>query len=276
MLEWSAVFNNAATFANYVSRMQKVCFFIGPPVSWLTPAVRHVAKGLKKFQDSSFKFPNFIRSELLLRIVRHETAASEFAQACWRSFLFAFRVPSETLQLVRAYRGDEINAFSPQKEKALIGIRTTPDGCFLVTKFKWRKNITGGCVLRRPCFCTGGRPAARACCPVHVLWPSIRERVSPGEPLFTAANSRNFNGILRAVLSRLRVLAAPRYSSHGFRLGAAQELKEVGSPWAVVATAGLWRSPAFRGYVDLTAEVEQGVRSLFPVDPDSESDAEAA
>ena len=158
---------------------------------------------------------------------------------------------------------------------ALVGVRTTPDGCFLVAKFKWRKNITCGFVLRRPCFCRGDRPAARACFPVHALWPSIRELVPPGQPLFTTVNSRNFNMILRAVLTRIRITAAKRYSSHGLRRGASQELEEVGSPWAVVAAAGLWRSPAFRGYVDLTAEVEQGVRSLFPVDSDSESDAEA-
>ena len=211
----------------------------------------------------------------MLRLIRRETVVSEFAQARGMSVLFPFRVPSETMQLVRTYRNDEICAFSPHLEKTLIGIRTTPDGCFLVAKFKWRKNITGGCVPRRPCFCCGDRPDALAFCPVHVLWPAIRERVPPGQPLFTTVNSRNFNRITRAVLTRLRITASKRYSSHGFRRGAAQELKEVGSPWAVVATAGLWRPPAFRGNVDLTAEVEQGVRSLFPVDSDSESDAEA-
>ena len=73
----------------------------------------------------------------------------------------------------------------------------------------------------------------------------------------------------------MRAKAAERYSSHGFRCGAAQELKEVGSPWTVVATAGLWRSPTFRRYAAMTADVEQGVRILFPADSDSESDPEA-
>ena len=163
-----------------MSHIQKVCFFTGSPVSWLTSAVRHVAKGLKKCQGNSFEFPNFILIELLLRIIRRETVVSEFAQACWASFLFAFRVPSETPQLVRAYRGDEICAFSPRKEKALIWIGSTPDGCFLVTKFKWRKNITGGCVLRHPCFCTGDRPAARARCPAHVPWQPYANALHPG------------------------------------------------------------------------------------------------
>ena len=192
------------------------------------------------------------------------------------SFLVAFRVPAESIQLTRAYRRDEINAFPPQREKALIGLRTTQDGCFLVDKLKWRKNIAGGRILRLPCFCGGDRLSSRACCPVHVLWPAIRARVPPGSPLFSAVDGRNFNRIARAVLTRLRVSAATRYSPHGFRRGPAQELKEVGSPWDGVTTAGLWRPPALRGYLDMTTDVEQCVRSLFPVDTDSESDAAAA
>ena len=275
VLEWGAVFSDTATFANYISHLQKVCFFAGLSVDWLTPAVRHVARGLKKCQDTSFKFPNFIRVALLLQIIQHEPADSEFAQAFWLSFLFAFRVPSETLQLVRAYTDDEITAFTPYREKALIGLRTTPQGSFLVTKFKWRKNIAGGCILRMPCFRSGDQASSRSYCPVHVLWPAIRGRVPPGEPLFSAVNRRNFNRILKAALSRPKADSAARYTSHGFRRGAVQELKECGSPWAVLASDGLWRSPAFRGYVDMAEDVELGVRNLFPVDLDSESDAEA-
>ena len=74
-------------------------------VSWLTTDGRHVSKGLKKCQRSSFKFPNFSRAELLLRIIRHEKAPVEFAKACWMSPLLEFRVPSEKMHLVRAYMG---------------------------------------------------------------------------------------------------------------------------------------------------------------------------
>ena len=118
-----------------------------------------------------------------LRIIRHEKADSEFAQARWMSFLFAFRVPSETLHLARAYRGDGINAFSPQREKALIGIRTGPGGYFLAVKLKWRENITGGRILRQRFFRAGDRPASSAFCPVHTLCSAIRARVQPGSPL---------------------------------------------------------------------------------------------
>ena len=55
------------------------------------------------------------------RIILLETALSELAQACWMSFLFALRAPSETIRLQRAYRNDDISAFCRQKEKAMIG-----------------------------------------------------------------------------------------------------------------------------------------------------------
>ena len=37
----------------------------------------------------------------------------------------------------------------------------------------------------------------------------------------------------------------------------------------IVSSAGVWNAPAFRGYADLTADVEQEVRNLFPLDPES-------
>ena len=161
----------------------------------MAPAVRHIAKGLKKCHDVSFKLPNFNHSRLLLRIIRLETVQIEFDQACWMSFLFAFRVPSETLRMQMAFRNDDISAFSPQKEKVLIGIRDGPDGQFLVVEMKRGKNLTQGCVLRLPCFCTAGLPLANACRPVHILWPAIRPRVPPCDHLFSAVNARNFNRI---------------------------------------------------------------------------------
>ena len=69
---------------------------------------------------------------------------------------------------------------------------------------------------------------------------------------------------------------AHRYSSHGFRSGTSQELKETGSPWSAVASLGILHSPAFRGYLDMSRGVEMGARQLFDVDLESESEAEEA
>ena len=40
VLEWSSVFPDTATYANYISHLQKACFLIGSPTKWLTPAAR--------------------------------------------------------------------------------------------------------------------------------------------------------------------------------------------------------------------------------------------
>ena len=117
MLAWSAVFNDTATYYNYTIRLQKVCFFLGSSSDWLTPAVRHLAKCLKKCQDKSSKFPNFIRSRLPLRLVKSGAIRSYFAQACLFSFIFNFRVPSETLQLRRPYRNGRMAEFPPHAER---------------------------------------------------------------------------------------------------------------------------------------------------------------
>ena len=50
-LQWSSMFNNTATFGNYVSLLEKYCFFLHFPTAWKPPCVRHVAKGLGKFQN---------------------------------------------------------------------------------------------------------------------------------------------------------------------------------------------------------------------------------
>ena len=47
--------------------------------------------------------------------------------------------------------------------------------------------------------------------------------------------------------------------------------KSPAPPWAVVASSGLWRPPSFRGYVDMSRDVELGVQQMFDVDFDSDS-----
>lgn len=96
VIEWGAVFSDTATCATYISHMQKVCFFARAPANLMAPAVRRAAKGLKKCQYTRFRFPNFIRSDFLLRLLNMEKISSEFAKACAISFIFAFRAPSET------------------------------------------------------------------------------------------------------------------------------------------------------------------------------------
>ena len=198
-MERISVFNDTDTYHNYTQHMQKVCFFLGMSTDWYTPAVKHVAKGLKRRQDISSKFPNYVRARLLLRLIRSGPIQSEFAQACLIRFLFSFRVPPETLQMCRSYREDRLAEFSPQGKKAWIGVRLVKGYPFLAAKLSSRKNLTCGVIMTRPCFCGLDTDAARLVFPVHFLWPAVMDRVPCGKPLSKVSNRRNFNRTLKAI-----------------------------------------------------------------------------
>ena len=227
--------------------------------------------GKSKGRSSRF---NFTRSPPLTQRVRHESAKSESAQASFFSCLFALRVPSDTPQLRRAYKGDPLLAFTPQPDKALIGAAAVGGETFPLTKFSYRGNLVGGFSLRMPCFCLLGRDQARTFTPAHVFWKEVRMHVAPDQPPLRGVDRGNFNRTMEAVLARLSIPAAGRFSSQGIRRGAEQELKESGSPWVVVASAGVWNFPDFRGYFDMAKDVEIGVDRLFAIDQVSRSDAE--
>ena len=67
VLQRSSVFNDTPTFGNYVCLLGRCCFFLRFPTTWKTSCVAHVARGLRKFQDHSFRFSNFIRIPLILK-----------------------------------------------------------------------------------------------------------------------------------------------------------------------------------------------------------------
>ena len=163
----SSGFNVKDTYANYTHHMQNVCFSLGMPTSWYTPDAKYVAKGTKKRQDLSFRFPNYVRSRLLIRLVRAESAQSEFPHACLLSFLFRFMVPSETLQLRRSHRDDRPTEFPPQIKKALIGARLVKGRPFLAAKLSSRKYMTCGVIMKRPFFCGLNADTARLVCPMR-------------------------------------------------------------------------------------------------------------
>ena len=90
---------NTAARGNYIARLRKTCYFSHAPADWMTPAVHHVARGLRKCQDRSSLFPNHVRGFLMLRISHRVSSAGEFAQSRHLSLLFAHRIPAETLKL---------------------------------------------------------------------------------------------------------------------------------------------------------------------------------
>ena len=218
---------------------------------------------MKLAAKGQFRFPNFITSDVVLRIIKHETPSGEFGQLAFIAFLFALRVPSEALPLRRAFAYDDLEGFRPMRDPALISLRGSANNPCLVLRLATRKNLPSGCIMRRPCFCDIAKCAEHRLCPVHFLWPLIRARVPAGKALFPPYSGRNVNAVLRAVLTKLSVPEASRFSPRGFRRGAAQELKATGSQWSTVAAAGCWQSLDFKGYIDLTADVARDMSKLL-------------
>lgn len=120
------------------------CYVLRKPVGWSTPAVIHAAYALRLVGKNRIRFTNFIRSELIRRIIRAEPKGSELPQLAYLAFLFAFRVPSEALMLQRAHKHDEVNLFTPHDEKALIACRVIDGKEVLVVKLAWRKHMPVG------------------------------------------------------------------------------------------------------------------------------------
>ena len=126
--------------------------------------------------------------------------------------------------------GDPLLACSPQQGEALIGTSVAGGGTYLVAKFSRRKNMAGGRILRRPCFCLVGRRRATSLRPIHSFRAEVRRRVAPGGILFRSVNRGNFSRMLKAIIAQLRAPGANRYISHGFRRAEAQGMKETRPP----------------------------------------------
>ena len=230
-------------------------------------------RGPKLASKGEFRFPNFITSDAAIRIIKHATPSGEFGQLDFVAFLFSLRVPSEALLLRRrAYANDDLEGFQPMRGRALISLRGPANNLCLVLRLATRKNLPLVCILRRHCFCDIAKCAERRLCPVHFLWPLVRARVPAGIPISPTYSIRNVNSVLRTALAKLSIPEASRFSPHGFRSGAAQELKTTGSQWPTVAAAGCWQSLSFKGYIDLTADVAREMSKLLAESFASDSD----
>ena len=269
---WSATFRPGKTFQNYLAHLKKACALMNHPTDWLTQTVREVSNGLINAQDLSFKFPNFIKSGLLIDLLTYLKMDSVMGQACFLSYLFALRTPSETLRLVRAFADDRLTEFVPQEDKALIGTRTYKETTVLVIKFSFRKNIRNGCILMRPCLCDEECVTANALCPVHMVWPVIRDRVAAGDPLFPTLTTNSFNRHLKSTMTAMAVPEGGLFSSHAFRRGATQEIKDSGSTFATILKTGTWRSACYKNYLDLQADEAINISTLLLENLGSDSD----
>ena len=156
VLLWSATFAHGRSFSNYIAHLRKGCSLLGDPSDWATQTVYSAADGLMKAKKGPFKFPNFLFVKDVFALVEFLRSGSEFALVAFIFFLFSIRVPSDALQLRRAFRDDPISEPVDQPEKALIGVRKFMGSESLVIKTAWGKNLEGRCIPKRTCICSRG------------------------------------------------------------------------------------------------------------------------
>ena len=105
VLQRSALFNETATFQQYINSMRKVCYILREPLDWATKAVVHAAYGLRLASANRIRFPNFIRIELIWRLNRCLWEDDALSRLAYISCLSALRVSSDSLQIRRAHKG---------------------------------------------------------------------------------------------------------------------------------------------------------------------------
>ena len=243
---------------------------------WDSAIVRSISRGLENSQDRSFAFPNFFFSKDLTALLDHEGPDSPFFQVAYMSYLFSLRVPSEALTMKRAFRDDPLTEFVPQTDKVLIGIRTYEATDLLVVKFAYRKNIRGGCVLFRPCICAEPDCRARTLCPLHAIWPRIRDRTLAGGLLFPMFSPCSLNRTFKVVMTKMGYRDGPKFSSHAFRRGATQEIKDSGSTLSVIIKSGTWTHAGYKSYLDLQADYAINISRFLIESLGSDSEEEDA
>ena len=261
---WSAVFKPGKTFGIYLSHLAKACQLMGIDCSWKSnDTVIAVAKGLRNKPSGKIKFHNSLEPATLNRLVKTETWSSELAQISYIAFLFMLRLPSEALPLKRALPSDRLLCNDISSSPAVIGLREFHGEQRLVIKLAKRKNTRDAFSATRPCFCGDNFLLPRHNCPIHRFWKAVIATVAPGAPLFPNLQGKNFSRILRAVLGKLEIPDAEKYSSHCFRRGAAAAILNSGSTLSEIMRTGGWASSSFKVYLDLHRSEELAMKDVL-------------
>ena len=244
------------TYKNYLSIRKKECFLLEMDTKRDTPAIRTISQGLGNSQGRSFafpNFPNFIYPNDILNIGGQEGGNPPFSQLAFISYLFSLRLPSETLEIRRAYADGPMAEFLPQAGKALMGVVKYKGHQMIVLKFAFRGNIMGGFVLFRPCLCSEQDSRVPTLCPAHAIWPMIRGRAPVGERIFAKFPPYFGTRSTKIVMTRIGHLEGPKFSSRSFRRGAAQEINDIGATISLIIQSGTSTHSGYRAYLDLQA-----------------------
>ena len=141
----------------YPAHLQKASILLDHSLDWFTPTIRQISNRLIKAQDVSFKSPNFIQPNDIIRILGHVKVDTDLGQLFYLSYLSPLSVHSKTLRPTRTFSDDPITQFIPQNDKALIAVRYYDQAPRASRQIRiQQKNVKNGRILIRPC------PRARA------------------------------------------------------------------------------------------------------------------
>jgi hypothetical protein len=230
---WMSIFNNGGTAANYLAALKKAHFVANLDVTFDTPDVRNIIKGIYKANGGSVRPRQRIRVELLLRMVKLAMGKGlvDLADIWIISYWFMLRVPSEALKLQFG-------------TNCIKGSRAFLDNGVPTLFLHSRKNAQKGATLKRSCCCNS---AAKIICP-HLV---IARRQQQGRKDWKIPYQR-FLRETRKVLTELQVQDAMTYGSHSFRRGCADDLRASGASLRTILEAGGWKSGAFQAYISMT------------------------
>jgi hypothetical protein len=154
------------------------------------------------------------------------------------AYVFMARVPSELLTW--QFQGQCLT----EARGVPFAVAVQVNDVEMRIHLKRRKNAQHGDTIRRCCACH----LAPALCPIHTFGPwmqSFKIGASPFQGLTPAKATK----LLRTYLAECGVDDPMKYSLHGFRRGAAQDMCDMGCTLQELLVAGGWSSRACFAYL---------------------------
>ena len=282
VIEWSAYFNDSATFSVYVAHLKTACFMQGVSVDWDTQALRAVSTGLKREGEKRRALKSAVTRDMLGQIISDFGLEAEFSLFATISWVFLLRALAECLPLRCAYPWEDLREGSPidDNSDAVIGLRDDT----VRIQLRRRKNARNGAVITRACTCGAkGSSGAdvelhvpRTLCPVHRIWECIRKKCMAGKNIFPSLSLSKVNPTLRDVAARHGWPNPLSFGTHAFRRGGAQALAKVDAAYATICRAGQWKSNCATRYLNLAdietrtaarVEIAEGISSSSDDEP---------
>lgn len=195
--------------------------------------------------------------------MRVESWKPDFARLAYVTFLFLPRLPSGPLPLHRALTDERLLSSDSPSSHAVIGLVDLNGQQRLIIKLASRKNQRHTFTATRPCFCRTYALLPKHNCPIRVFWDDVIRNTLPGDALFPGLQGGNVNRIVKTVFDRVEIQDAERYTSHCFRLGAANAILHSGSTLAEILLTGGWKSSGFKVYLDIQQSEETSTRAVL-------------